>query len=196
MNPPDLIPGGWQRPGFRLLLALACVALIACQTPGQHEVGQPARTPTAATPVGFDEAISKAASDLLRTTQLPPASGPRQVLLIDPPVDGVTGSQSAATRSMEQKIVDLVRRDHPQLAVQTFNASNLAGQPLVLVGTLTPINDRSGQPGGGARRLPRLPCARRPEDWPGHRQERGPRAAGRGADDAPALRRRQPRMDP
>ncbi|MEF8755447.1 MAG: OmpA family protein [Accumulibacter sp.] len=148
MNPPDLIPGGWQRPGFRLLLALACVALIACQTPGQHEVGQPARTPTAATPVGFDEAISKAASDLLRTTQLPPASGPRQVLLIDPPVDGVTGSQSAATRSMEQKIVDLVRRDHPQLAVQTFNASNLAGQPLVLVGTLTPINDRSGQPGG------------------------------------------------
>jgi hypothetical protein len=37
---------------------------------------------------------------------------------------------------------------YPQLEVQSFSTSNLAGQPLVLVGTFTPINNSAGQPTG------------------------------------------------
>ena len=148
MNPPDLIRGRHTWLDHWLLLAATSLALLACQAPAQRGVAQPTPTPAAPAPIAFDDAILKAASELLSKAQLPPAGGQRQVLLIDPLVDGVTGSQSLATRSMEQKIVDLVRRDYPQLDVQAFSTSNLAGQPLVLVGTFTPINNSAGQPSG------------------------------------------------
>jgi outer membrane protein OmpA-like peptidoglycan-associated protein len=122
--------------------------MLGCQAPAQRDVAQPVQPPAAPAPIAFDDAILKAARELLSKIQLPPAGGQRQVLLIDPLVDGVTGSQSLATRSMEQKIVELVRRDYPQLAVQAFSTSNLASRPLVLVGTFTPINNSAGQPTG------------------------------------------------
>ena len=149
MNPSNPISEQPHRLDRWLLLALAGLALLACQAPPQRETASPAAVPPAApSPIAFDDAVLKAANELLSRAQLPPAGGQRQVLLIDPLVDGVTGSQSVATRSMEQKIVDLVRRDYPQLEVQTFSTNNLAGQPLVLVGTFTPINNGAGQPTG------------------------------------------------
>ncbi|EXI67427.1 MAG: Outer membrane protein-associated (lipo)protein [Candidatus Accumulibacter adjunctus] len=147
MNRSDPCHRRWRLERW-LLLAAASLALLACQGPAPRDLAQPAPTPTAPAPIAFDDAILKAANELLSKTQLPPAGSRRQALLIDPLVDGVTGSQSLATRSMEQRIVELVRRDYPQLEVQAFTGSNLAGQPLVLVGTLTPINNLAGQPSG------------------------------------------------
>ena len=149
MNPHRRITGQPCWLGRWPLLAVAALALIGCQAPPQRDIAQAAVPPPAApSPIAFDDAVLKAAHELLGRAQLPPAGGQRQALLIDPLVDGVTGSQSVATRSMEQKIVDLVRRDYPQLEVQSFSTSNLAGQPLVLVGTFTPINNSAGQPTG------------------------------------------------
>ncbi|MCM8613724.1 OmpA family protein [Accumulibacter sp.] len=147
MNPPDLFPRR-RRLDRWLLLAASSLALLACQAPAPRDPEQPAPTPAAPAPIAFDDAILKAAKELLAKAQLPLAGGQRQALLIDPLVDGVTGSQSLATRSMEQRLVEIVRRDYPQLEVQAFSTSNLAGQPLVLVGTLTPINNSAGQPSG------------------------------------------------
>ncbi|MBO3715312.1 MAG: OmpA family protein [Candidatus Accumulibacter sp.] len=149
MNPHRRITGQPRWLGRSPLLAVAALALIGCQAPPQRDIAQAAVPPPAApSPIAFDDAVLKAAHELLGRAQLPPAGGQRQALLIDPLVDGVTGSQSIATRSMEQKIVDLVRREYPQLEVQSFSTGNLAGQPLVLVGTFTPINNSAGQPTG------------------------------------------------
>jgi outer membrane protein OmpA-like peptidoglycan-associated protein len=84
----------------------------------------------------FDEAVLKAADALFAGAKLP-AEGPGgRALVIDPLIDGVTGFQSAATRSMQSRIVDLVRTRHPHLEVQEFTTASLAERPLVLVGSL------------------------------------------------------------
>jgi outer membrane protein OmpA-like peptidoglycan-associated protein len=146
--------------------AMLLVATIAWAqpvlTPGRNEVAQPrpaapnpSPQPAAApapipppTPLPFEEAVLRAANDLLSKAALPERGpGDTVVLAIDPLVDGVTGMQSAATRSMEQRIVALVRERYPQFDVQQFTTATVAKLPIVLIGTFTPINN-AGQPGG------------------------------------------------
>jgi hypothetical protein len=127
-----------------LAVTAATIALSACQLspPGSSgPTGTPPPSVPPPPPIAFDDAVLKAANELFSKVQLPTGSSARQPLVIDPLVDGVTGAQSAATRSMEQKIVDLVRHQHPRFEVEAFTTANLAQQPLVLVGTFTPINN-------------------------------------------------------
>jgi outer membrane protein OmpA-like peptidoglycan-associated protein len=134
-----------------LAVTAATIALSACQLspPGSSgPTGTPPPSVPPPPPIAFDDAVLKAANELFSKVQLPTGSSARQPLVIDPLVDGVTGAQSAATRSMEQKIVDLVRHQHPRFEVEAFTTANLAQQPLVLVGTFTPINNSAGQPTG------------------------------------------------
>jgi hypothetical protein len=69
----------------------------------------------------------------------PDASG-RRALVIDPLIDGVTGFQAAATRSMQSRIVDLVRDKYPQFEARKFTKASIDEEPLVLVGSLAGIN--------------------------------------------------------
>lgn len=101
-------------------------------------------TTTPATPapppvLPYEEAVLSAANNLLGKAQLPP-DVPRHTLVIDPLIDGVTGAQSAATRSMGARIVSLIRENFPQYEVLPFSAANVAKSPLVLVGTFTGVN--------------------------------------------------------
>lgn len=64
----------------------------------------------------------------------------RRTVVIDPLIDGVTRSQTEATRAMGVKIGDLVRAKHPGFEVKPLTASELARSPLLIVGTFTPIN--------------------------------------------------------
>ncbi|MBL8259062.1 MAG: OmpA family protein [Candidatus Competibacteraceae bacterium] len=85
----------------------------------------------------------KAANDLFGRAQLPEGSGrapARYTLVIDPLIDGVSGAQSVATRSMEARLVELVQEKYPQFAVQPFSAAAVAQSPIVLVGTFTGVN--------------------------------------------------------
>jgi hypothetical protein len=61
-------------------------------------------------------------------------------VVIDPLIDGVTGTQSVATRSMGERLVQMMREHYPQYDVQPFSAANVARGPLVLIGTLTGVN--------------------------------------------------------
>jgi hypothetical protein len=89
----------------------------------------------------FDEAVLSAANTLLGRAQLPaPAAGAHYDVVIDPLIDGVTGSQTNASRAMGARIVTLIRERYPQYAVQPFTASNVQKSPLVLVGTFTGVN--------------------------------------------------------
>ena len=90
--------------------------------------------------LGFEEALQVAANALFSSARLPAATPPPAALVIDPLIDGMSGDQSAATRTMESRLVDLVKAKYPQFDMQPFSASRVAKSPIVLVGTFTPIN--------------------------------------------------------
>ncbi len=86
----------------------------------------------------FDEAVQAAANNLLGKPQLPPDTSWN--LVIDPLIDGVTGTQSQATRAMGTRILKILKDSYPRYTVQPFNTSTVKGNPLLLVGTLTGVN--------------------------------------------------------
>jgi outer membrane protein OmpA-like peptidoglycan-associated protein len=94
-------------------------------------------------PIPFDEAVLKAANDLFSRAPAPDAGAggsAKHVLVIDPLIDGMSGEQSVATRSIEARLVDLVKSKYPQFTVQPFSAQTVAKSPIVLVGTFTGVN--------------------------------------------------------
>lgn len=104
---------------------------------------QPAPAATAPAPpppplLGFDDAVAKAARGVFSSA---PAPQPNVALVvIDPLVDGMSGYQSRATRTIQEQIEVIVRADFPQYAVQRITPDTLKHQPRVLVGTFTPVN--------------------------------------------------------
>ena len=100
----------------------------------------PAAAPAAPPPptLPYDEAVTSAATALLKNAKLP--GPPRYPVVIDPLVDGMTGAQSSATRSMGQRLAVMIRDQYPQFDLQPFTAANVARSPLVLIGTFTGVN--------------------------------------------------------
>jgi len=129
------------------LTALSLARAVAQSTPPATPASPPAPPAAAApspTPVPFDEALLKAANDLLSKANL---DTDKAILTIDPLIDGATGAQSVATRSMGRRIVDLVRSNYPKFQVEKFSTATIAKSPIVLIGTFTLINN-AGQAGG------------------------------------------------
>ena len=129
------------------LTALSLARAVAQSTPPATPASPPAPPAAAApspTPVPFDEALLKAANDLLSKANL---DTDKAILTIDPLIDGATGAQSVATRSMGRRIVDLVKSNYPKFQVEKFSTATIAKSPIVLIGTFTLINN-AGQAGG------------------------------------------------
>jgi hypothetical protein len=130
------------------VLAAGLVALLTACTPPPPPPS-PAPVATAAppiVPVPFPEAVLKAANAVFAGAPAPPA-GPRQLVVIDPLVNGVTGEQSAATQQIQERIVALARDKYPQFDIQPFTAETVSKAPFVMVGTFTPVNAQ-GQTAG------------------------------------------------
>lgn len=153
-----------------LALTAAAAALAACALPGavpgdnpgaDNATGNaaasaaPAAAPTAppaptspsaapAAPAApppiqpFDDAVAAAANNLLGKAQLPPDT--QWSVVIDPLIDGVTGTQTQATRAMGTRIVKIIRDSYPRYAVKPFNTANVKSGPLLLIGTFTGVN--------------------------------------------------------
>lgn len=105
----------------------------------------PAPTPPPATPpappppvLSFDEAVGNAAHAVFKNAPAPDAG--TDMVVIDPLVDGMTGYQSKATQTIQDRISAIVRQDFPSYAVQRITPESLKQQPRVLVGTFTPVN--------------------------------------------------------
>jgi outer membrane protein OmpA-like peptidoglycan-associated protein len=129
------------------LAALSLAQAAAQTTPPTTPASPPVPAAVAApppTPIPFDEALLKAANDLLSKANL---DIDKAILTIDPLIDGVTGAQSVATRSMGRRIVDLVKSNYPKFQVEKFSTATIAKSPIVLIGTFTLINN-AGQAGG------------------------------------------------
>jgi len=133
-----------------LAAALAGCTALSTAPPAAPPTTPPTASPPAPTPqvqaIPFDDAVLKAANDLFSKAPPPPTSTgevTKQVLVIDPLIDGVSGAQSVATRSMESRIVELVKAKYPHFDVQPFSAANVAKSPIVLVGTFTGVNQQA-----------------------------------------------------
>ena len=159
------------------LLAAACQT-PAIQTPARSEssvsaaqaaapasaaapaVGAPAQVvpaqavpataaPAAAAPppvLPFNQAVEFAAHAVL--SNAPAADTAPATIVIDPLIDGMTGYQSNATRSIQDRIVAVVKREFPQYMVRPLSAETLRQQPLILVGTFTPVTAKMQTSGG------------------------------------------------
>jgi hypothetical protein len=140
-------------PKPRLATLLVLLGLFACATPTQAPPVAPAPpvaesappappppppAPPPVVPVPFDEAVAKAANALFSGAKVAPDA--RRVVLIDPLIDGMTGEQTQATRTMESRITQIVHERYPQFDVQPFSVDNLKKSPLILVGTFTGVN--------------------------------------------------------
>ncbi len=145
----------------RRLVLTACALLGACSgmpppwattpdtqstsSPPAATVAVPAAKPAATPPpiLPYDQAVLNAAAALLKNAKLlSEGAAPlaRYTVVIDPLIDGMSGAQSTATRSMGQQLTALIRAQYPQYDIQPFTAANVARSPLVLIGTFTGVN--------------------------------------------------------
>ncbi len=127
-----------------LTVSMGLISMVSAQTPPPTTppagVAPPAAVPPPPPVIAFDDALTQAATNLFKNAKLPDGND-RVTLVIDPLINGVTGSQSVATRAMEKRIIELARRDYPRLDVQPFNTTTIAKNPIVLIGTFTAINN-------------------------------------------------------
>lgn len=119
----------------RWLAALACAAgLAGC-------AWAPPRASVSDVEQPFDRAATTAADGL--AGQLP--SG-RHVLVADPMIDATSGQRTAATRRLEQGVLDRLAALRPELQARRFDTPGLAEADWLLTGTLarrTPGDPRS-----------------------------------------------------
>lgn len=155
-------PGAPRPAGHSLGLPALVLSLVlaACSTPGgqptaapdpapaaapaAQPVAAPAPAPTPPAPpkppptLPFEQAVLSAANTLLANAQLP--ADTRFDIVVDPLIDGVTGQQTQATRTMGAMLVKLIEERYPRFKVKPFNAANVASGPLILIGTFSGVN--------------------------------------------------------
>jgi outer membrane protein OmpA-like peptidoglycan-associated protein len=137
-----------MQPEAKPTKAPSTAAASAAPAPTTAPAGAPAVTaaPVPAAPLPpppppilpFDDAVANAAHAVFTAAMAADAGA--NVVVIDPLVDGMTGYQSKATRTIQDRIVGVVKKDFPQMTVHRITAESLKSQPRVLVGTFTPVN--------------------------------------------------------
>jgi outer membrane protein OmpA-like peptidoglycan-associated protein len=111
-------------------------------------VAAPAASPPPPPPppvLPFDQAVDFAAHAVLRNAPPPDAA---TAIVIDPLIDGMTGYQSKATKSIQNRIEAMVKSEFPQYTVRRLSAEALKQQPRILVGTFTPVTAKMQTSGG------------------------------------------------
>jgi outer membrane protein OmpA-like peptidoglycan-associated protein len=119
----------------------AAAAPAAPAAPAARPVEPPAaaanREFVAPAPIKFEDAIARAGQELLAQAQV---GGERRALVVDPLIDANTGAQTVSTARMGQQLEGIVKAKYSNLQVQPLTRQALATQPLLLIGTLTPVN--------------------------------------------------------
>ncbi len=105
-------------------------------------------------PVPFPDAVANAANTVFSTAAA--HAGQRQVVVIDPLVNGVTGEQSTATQQIQDRIIALAREKYPQFDIQPFTAATVS-KASVCHGRHVHPGECAGPDRGYARGLSVLP---------------------------------------
>ena len=90
-------------------------------------------------PIRFEDAVTRAGRKLFRDAQATLGTEPR-LMVIDPLIDANTGGQTISTAKMGDDLEALAKKDFRSYAVTPLTRNTLATKPLLLIGTLTPVN--------------------------------------------------------
>lgn len=90
-------------------------------------------------PVKFEDAIARAGQQLFAQARGQLGSESR-VLVVDPLIDANTGAQTVSTVKMGAQLESIAKTSRPALSVRPLTREALAQQPVLLIGTLTPVN--------------------------------------------------------
>lgn len=90
-------------------------------------------------PIKFEDAVTRAGRKLFRDAQATLGPEPR-LMVIDPLIDANTGGQTISTAKMGDDLEALAKKDFRAYAVTALTRNTLATKPLLLIGTLTPVN--------------------------------------------------------
>jgi outer membrane protein OmpA-like peptidoglycan-associated protein len=93
----------------------------------------------APSPVPFDNSIARAGQRLLEQASSRIGNESRTVV-IDPLIDANTGAQTLSTVKMGEQLESIVKARHANWRVQPLTRQALNDKPLLLIGTLTPVN--------------------------------------------------------
>ena len=85
----------------------------------------------------FDQAVDNVATTLVTNARLNPSE--RRLLVIDPPVQRLTGDESHLTRAVEQRIAGVISQRFPSVQEGSWTSASLERQPLVLLACMTPV---------------------------------------------------------
>jgi outer membrane protein OmpA-like peptidoglycan-associated protein len=146
----------WRRSLPMLALLAGCVttqpptAQAPAAAPAPAATAAPARAPAAPiaaaprefvapAPVKFEESISRAGGDLFQQARAQLGDEPR-ALVVDPLIDANTGAQTVSTVRMGTQLESIVKARQASWKVQPLTRQALASKPLLLIGTLTPVN--------------------------------------------------------
>jgi len=89
----------------------------------------------------FEDAVARAGDNLIRMAQTQAGGGlAGRTIVIDPLIDANTGAQTVSTVRMGSQLESVVKRRSPSWSLQPLTRQSLASKPLLLIGTLTPIN--------------------------------------------------------
>lgn len=140
-----------------LVTPLAFGALVGCtSTPGvsgaekSGRTAPEAETSTASTqtpptplvapaPIRFEDAVARAGQELFKQAQAKLGGEPR-ALVVDPLIDANTGAQTVGTARMGTQLESIAKSKHASWSVKPLTRQALAAKPLLLIGTLTPVN--------------------------------------------------------
>jgi len=90
-------------------------------------------------PIKFEDAVTRAGRKLFRDAQATLGPEPR-LMVIDPLIDANTGGQTISTAKMGDELEALAKKDFRSYAVSPLTRNTLGTKPLLLIGTLTPVN--------------------------------------------------------
>jgi len=97
------------------------------------------QTFVAPAPVKFEDAIARAGGELFAQARAQ-LGGEARSLVVDPLIDANTGGQTVSTARMGAQLESIVKTRYDGWSVKPLTRQALAGQPLLLIGTLTPVN--------------------------------------------------------
>ena len=97
------------------------------------------RTASPPSPLRFEDAIARAGARLFADARAQLGDEARAVV-IDPLVDANTGSQTVSTVRMGIELETLLKAQQPGWSIAPLTRQTLASRPLLLIGTLTPVN--------------------------------------------------------
>lgn len=124
---------------FLPIILVALAALAGCATPVATRDN---------TELPFDQAAAVATDNLVKQTQNLPAflaKIAKRAVVVDPMLDGSSGQQTAATRLLEQKVVDRMKNNYAVFDMLPFDTSSLTKAQYLLTGTMT--RDQSSKAG-------------------------------------------------